>query len=251
MKKLIILIITILAISSTAACSQQNTATPTLDPFQIQTQAVGTFAAGLTQTAIALPTSTPTFTPTPTSTETPTPSPTATSITQILPTTSCNSLTFIKDITIPDNSKLAPGQAFTKTWRVQNSGTCDWEKGFLVKFFSGNAMGGKSITLENTLSPGKELDISIKMTAPSVSGVYTGNWRMTDDSGAFFGDSFKRLRELFVREHGFGRVRFAILVEEIGAGNRIKCVDVRIPQHLREARRDRKAGASKLDCRLK
>ncbi len=183
---LIIILVSVLA----AACAKPEDLPPTPDPIQIQTQAVGTFAAGLTQTAAAMPTATPTQTPSPTATETPTPSPTSTISALILPTSSCNALTFVKDITIPDNTKINPGQTFTKTWRVKNSGTCDWEKDYLVKFFSGNAMDGKSVAVSGVVPPGKELDISIAMIAPTKSGVYTGNWRMTDETGAFFGDSF-------------------------------------------------------------
>lgn len=172
------------------ACSKPTSATPTLDPGLIQTYAVATFSIGLTQTALAQPTSTETPTPSPSPSPTSSPTPSPTSVLVVLPTTSCNALTFINDVTIPDNTKMTPGQTFTKTWRVKNSGTCDWEDGFQVKFFSGSAMSGKTFTLPTTVEAGKQLDISISMTAPVNTGIYTGNWRMTDDSGRFFGDSF-------------------------------------------------------------
>jgi hypothetical protein len=173
-----------------SACSKPTNATPTLDPVLIRTQAVATFSIGLTQTALAQPTATPTETPSPTPTETSTPAPSSTTSLVILPTSSCNVLSFVSDVNIPDNSKMAPDQKFTKTWRVKNSGTCDWEEDFQVKFFSGNAMGGKSIALGKTVAPGQEVNLSVNLIAPTAIGVYTGNWRMTDDSGAFFGDSF-------------------------------------------------------------
>ena len=172
------------------ACSKQESATPTLDPVLIQTQAVATFAAGLTQTSLAQPTATSTLTPSPSPTETATPTVTPTPAPVILPTNSCNVLTFISDVNIPDNSKLAPGQIFTKTWRVENSGDCAWEEDYQVRFFSGDTMGGKTLTLGKIVDPGDEVNLSINLTAPLIIGAYTSNWRMTDDTGAFFGDSF-------------------------------------------------------------
>jgi uncharacterized protein affecting Mg2+/Co2+ transport len=185
------LLITIAGISLLlGACSKPTSTTPTLDPGVIQTRAVATFSIGLTQTALVQPTATYTVTPSPspTATNTPTASPTLAQV--VLPTSSCYVLTFMTDVTIPDNTKMTPGQVFTKTWRVKNSGTCDWEEGFQVKNVSGSTMSGKSYTLPKAVEPGKQVDISIEMTAPANAGAYTGNWRMATDSGSFFGDSF-------------------------------------------------------------
>lgn len=156
----------------------------------IETLAAATFSIGLTQTALAQPTATYTVTPSPspTATNSPTASPTMAQV--VLPTSSCYALTFMTDVTIPGNTKMTPGQSFTKTWRVVNSGTCDWEEGFQVKNVSGSTMRGKSYTLPKAVEPGKQVDISIEMTAPANAGAYTGNWRMATDSGSFFGDSF-------------------------------------------------------------
>ena len=113
------------------ACSfKTESSTPTLSAEQVQTQAVATFAFGLTQTALALPTSTQTPTNTSTPTETSTPVPPQATSTSVLPTDSCYSLTFLSDVTIPDNTEMTPGDQFTKTWRVKNSGSCVWDAGF-------------------------------------------------------------------------------------------------------------------------
>ncbi len=172
------------------ACSRSTEATPTLDPGLIETRAVATFSIGLTQTALAQPTATYTLTPSPSPTATSTPTASATIAQVVLPTSSCYVLSFMTDVTIPDNTKLNPGEQFTKTWRVKNSGTCDWEEGFQVKNVSGNALSGKTYTLAKVIEPGEQVDISIAMTAPTIAGAYTGNWRMATDSGSFFGDSF-------------------------------------------------------------
>jgi hypothetical protein len=155
--------------------------TPTISVEAIRTSAVATFSAGLTQTAIAMPTITPTNTPVPILTATPTKTSGAG-----IPTGTCYWLTMVKDVTIPDNTPMNPGQTFTKTWLVRNTGSCAWEAGFKLAFASGDAMGGTTFVLQKPVSPGAETELSIPMTAPNKDG--TGNWRMATTSGTFFGD---------------------------------------------------------------
>lgn len=160
--------------------------TPTVGPEVIQTAAVGTFAAGLTQTAIFLPTGTATNTSTPSST----PPATATRVPQFAasPTAICYGLTGLKDVTIPDNAPMVAGQAFVKTWLVSNSGTCTWDSGFKLVFTSGDAMGGATLVLDKAVAPGAQVELSVPMTAPNKTGLVRGNWRMSTTTGVLFGD---------------------------------------------------------------
>jgi len=165
-------------------------ATPTLSAEMIETQAVATFAAGLTQTALILPTETATPTHTPTATASPTSmqgSPTAASA-GIAPTASCYGMAFVADVTVPDKTAMTPGQKFTKTWRVRNNGSCAWPVGSKLAFTGGEAMGGSALTLEDVVDAGDDVELSVAMTAPGTSGSYRGNWRMANPSGAYFGD---------------------------------------------------------------
>jgi len=178
-----------------SACGSKDTdATPTFSVELAQTLAVATFSSAQTQTALAMPTNTST------PTTTPSPIPTITlSITRtsgappasgvvIQPTSSCNSMAFVSDVTIPDNTNMKPGQKFTKTWRVRNNGTCAWEAGFKLNFIGGDAMGGTTLTLDKAISPGSETELSVPMTAPNTSGTHRSNWRMATAAGANFGD---------------------------------------------------------------
>ena len=175
-----------------AACgSGIEEAAVTLTVEVIQTEAVATFSAGLTATAVAMPSSTPTQTETPTPIATSTIAPTntaAATATATLPEASCYGLTFVSDVTIPDDTTMAPSQTFTKTWRVRNSGSCAWQVGFDLNFTGGEAMGGSSVSLAIAVQPGAEVDLSVPLTAPTTAGTYRGNWRMTDAGEAFFGD---------------------------------------------------------------
>ncbi len=181
------------ALSACGPGDADGTPTPTLSVEEVQTFAVGTFASQLTETAVAMPTSTPTptVTPSPTMTNTPTRTPTSgTPFAPIgsLPTSSCNSMAYVSDVNIPDNTTMTPGQAFTKTWRVKNNGTCVWEAGFKFNFVGGDAMGGSALVLDKPVSPGAEVELSVAMTAPSTPGNSRSTWRMSTATGTFFGD---------------------------------------------------------------
>jgi len=178
-----------------SACGSKDTdATPTFSVELAQTLAVATFSSAQTQTALAMPTNTATPTTTPSPIPTITLSVTRTSGAPpasgvvIQPTASCNSMAFVSDVTIPDNTNMKPGQKFTKTWRVRNNGTCAWEAGFKLNFIGGDAMGGATLTLDKAVSPGVETELSVPMTAPNTSGTHRSNWRMVTSAGANFGD---------------------------------------------------------------
>ena len=177
-------------LSLTACGASTPEPTPTIDVAPIQTDAVSTFAAGLTQTAFLKPTETPTITPTVTATSASTPSlgTTVPPAGGIVPPASCYGLIFRQDVTIPDNTAMVPGQTFTKTWKVRNSGTCAWDSNFKLTSTGGDAMGATAKTLGQSVAPGAEIDISIPMTAPNKTGSVRGNWRMASAAGAFFGD---------------------------------------------------------------
>ena len=178
-----------------ASCGSGNVpeATPTLGVDQIQTFAVSTFSAALTGTALVAPSDTPVAT----LTQVPTFQPLATNTGAAVgglgtpvsvATASCYGLTFVSDVSIPDNTQMSPGKTFTKTWKVQNSGSCAWDAGFKFQSTGGDAMGATAFTLPASVASGATYDISVPMTAPNTTGTVRGNWRMATASGQLFGD---------------------------------------------------------------
>ena len=198
-----------------SCAGQAPEATPTPDIGSILTQSVGTFAAAFfeTQTALVPPaTPTPLDTPTPLPTTTPlalpSPLPSATIIyytaivypsvtptgTQYTPTANpatlasgCNNLSLISDVTIPSGTEMKPEQAFTKTWKVANTGTCDWTLSYRVVFVSGTDMGAAESRPRNIIAPGKWTQLDVQMVAPKKPGTYTGYWKLADGAGKIFG----------------------------------------------------------------
>ncbi len=97
-----------------------------------------------------------------------------------------NEALFIADITIPDDTALSAGEAFVKTWRIQNSGTCIWNTSYKLVFSSGEQMNSAlSIPLSET-PPDETIDISIDLIAPSSNGSYTGIYQFQNAQGEVF-----------------------------------------------------------------
>ncbi|GJQ51564.1 MAG: hypothetical protein HKUEN02_04110 [Anaerolineaceae bacterium] len=192
-KQLIIVGLCALLIASCGGGEATATPTNTLSVDEIQALAIETFSAALTQTALAAPSETP-F---PTLTASATFAPLATITSAALPLASatmsggvnaCYRMTYASDVTIKDNAAMEPGQSFTKTWKVLNSGTCAWDAGFKFAFVGGEQMSGATYTFPAPVSAGAVVDISVDMVAPTKSGTLRGNWRMQTANGQFFGD---------------------------------------------------------------
>ncbi len=92
------------------------------------------------------------------------------------------------DITIPDGTVFAPGEPFTKVWRIINRGNCTWTEDYRLVWFSGTqlaALDGQ--TLPREVKPGESVDISLEMKAPDKEGSYQGNWKLANANQELFG----------------------------------------------------------------
>ena len=165
-----------------SACNlPSNAATPTDQANALFTAAALTVQAQQTKPATF---STPTL-PISVATNTPLSLPTLPAATQppaASATAVCDQAQFVRDITIPDGSQIAPGATFTKTWRLRNAGVCTWS-GYSLVFDSGDQMGATSPQSIGTVSPGQEVDLSVNFTAPLSSGSYRSYWRIRNSGG--------------------------------------------------------------------
>lgn len=166
-----------------SACTTAATANPTVDVGPIETMAVQTIVAEITETAIAEETQNapsptpevPTETPTPEVTNTPAP---------------CADAAWVRDVTIADGTTMQPGETFVKTWAVKNTGSCTWRDSFYLIFGYGDKMGGTEVALSSDVEPGQETNLSITLTAPQKAGNYFGWWRLKNEWGVPFGEFF-------------------------------------------------------------
>ena len=150
-----------------------------------QPDSAATLQAIVSQTMVAMTQSAPTATPTlflPSATPVP---PTKTAVPTAI--TYCDWAMFIKDVSIPDGTLLSPGEVFTKTWRLQNRGTCTWNPDYDVVFYGGAQMSGTTMQIPGYVAPGQTVDVTVTFTAPSAPGHYAGYWLLRNSSGALFG----------------------------------------------------------------
>jgi len=200
-----------------SACGGAPAAAPTSQLDIILTEGVKTMVASYfeTQTALApvatatqpSPTITPSpaYTPTgflnplPTLTSTflwyPTiavsPTVTGTPPTATLPAggSGCNNLYLIAELYPGGSNEMQPGEAFIMTWKVHNSGTCEWKAYYRITFVSGQDFDPYIVNLGRTYEIGKNPELSVQMDAPRRTGTFTAHFRMSDGNGNLFGST--------------------------------------------------------------
>lgn len=102
------------------------------------------------------------------------------------PPTCVISSRFVADVTIPDGTVFTPNAVFTKTWRVQNNGTCAWENTGIA-FVNGTQMAASGLYPVPVTQPGQTADLVVPMAAPANYGAYQATWRMRSPDGQLFG----------------------------------------------------------------
>ena len=112
---------------------------------------------------------------------------------QTLPssTPSCtNDLTFIEDLTIPDQTVVSPGVTLDKRWQVENSGSCNWDERYRIKLITETNLATPS---EQALYParsGTQATIRVLFIAPSEPGTHRSAWQAFSPLGEPFGEPF-------------------------------------------------------------
>jgi len=121
-----------------------------------------------TKQALTVPTQIlPTSTPEPSTTTTP----------GALTSTCRDSAILVEDVTYPDNTRVDVGESFTKTWKLQNAGTCTWA-GYRVVFVDGDRMGSPDSVSVPETDRSKAVDVSVELVAPESDGTYRGNFEL-------------------------------------------------------------------------
>lgn len=153
-----------------SACAPQ--ATPT--PFRPPTQPQPTQILATTTPIPAIFTSPPT-----TSTAT---------ITLTVPGSCTNNLSFLDDITIEDNTPVLPNSIVDKQWLVENSGTCNWDSTYRLKWIGGDPLGVEQEQVIFPARAGTQITIRILFAAPAAEGTYESAWQAYGPDGNAFGD---------------------------------------------------------------
>ena len=165
-------LISIFLIFLTTACSSAPTATPFIPP---------TNQALLIEPTLI-------FVPTPAATVENIEIPLPTIIPTIDQSACVNNLTFIEDVTVPDNSFASFGSSIDKQWLVENSGTCNWNSAYRLRHIGGAVLGASEEIALFPARSGTQTTIRIIFTAPFEEGVYESAWQAFDPNGFPFGD---------------------------------------------------------------
>jgi hypothetical protein len=85
-------------------------------------------------------------------------------------------------VTVPDNTRLAAGEKFTKTWKLQNTGSCTWTD-YSIAFVAGDKLDApESVPVPET-EMSSTVEVSIDLVAPPEDGAYTGNFELRNAEG--------------------------------------------------------------------
>ena len=127
---------------------------------------------------------------------------------------------FLADVTIPDGTKMQPGQEFEKKWRVRNTGTSTWTDAYRLAFVSGDQMGAPDevALLRTPIAPGEVLELAVTLTAPTAVGTHRSLWRLKGADGIFPDDVYAEIEVEGTAE---------------GVNNAVYVADVTIPDGTR------------------
>jgi hypothetical protein len=97
----------------------------------------------------------------------------------------CNNLAFIRDVNVPAGTVFEKNREFTKTWKVQNTGTCDWMFQYSLVLVGGDAFGGVTTKIQKRVPVSSWSELTVDLKAPKKPGTYTSYWRLSNGQSLF------------------------------------------------------------------
>jgi hypothetical protein len=86
--------------------------------------------------------------------------------------------------TILDNTLMARGQTFVKSWTLRNTGTTSWGAGYSLAYVSGSAgCSHNAIPVTGSIASGGTYTFSTPCVAPTGTGTFREDWRFVGPSG--------------------------------------------------------------------
>jgi murein DD-endopeptidase MepM/ murein hydrolase activator NlpD len=79
---------------------------------------------------------------------------------------------------------MNPGQNFTKTWTIKNTGTTTWNSSYKLRYVSGQLSERyDDVPINGTVAPNQTYTFSVPMKAPDAAGTYREDWKVVNPSG--------------------------------------------------------------------
>jgi hypothetical protein len=95
---------------------------------------------------------------------------------------------FLEDLSIPDGTRVVPGEEIDKRWSVRNTGTCDWGPGYRLVRTSTDGLGGPHDIPLYPARSGTDAVWQVIFTAPDQPGDYVSEWQAETPEGVRFGE---------------------------------------------------------------
>jgi hypothetical protein len=104
----------------------------------------------------------------------------------------CDDSAYVSETEPSAWAQFKAGVNFSKSWTLQNTGTCPWINSFRFVFVGGDRMGGRDIPITRTVDfviVGHTHTFTINFQAPRIAGHYQGIWQMKNPDNIEFGRS--------------------------------------------------------------
>jgi hypothetical protein len=103
----------------------------------------------------------------------------------------CSNNALVETVNLIEGCCVRSGEKIDFTWRVKNTGSCDWDSRYKLVFVGGDRMeiAAEFVMPEVISAEGQEtVDFPAHLRAPEASGIYEGFWRMEGPDGVRFGN---------------------------------------------------------------
>ncbi|VAH33359.1 unnamed protein product [Triticum turgidum subsp. durum] len=138
---------------------------------------------------------------------------------------------FVKDLTVPDGTRMAPSTPFRKIWCMLNNGNIIWPYGTHLAWVGGDQFARQSLVKlaipEAGFPLNGEIDVCVDFVSPAKPGRYISYWRLTSPDLQKFGQQVWVLIEVFTPPS-----LAPLLVEEpvqASGDNQTAAIDLNLP----------------------
>lgn len=94
---------------------------------------------------------------------------------------------YLSDVTFPDGTMTLPKTTFTKSWYIQNIGTCNLDNRYKLVYVSGDKVGTAEefplFPSAKLLKPGESAVVSVQITAPENVSTFSTYWALKTPDG--------------------------------------------------------------------
>lgn len=127
-------------------------------------------------------------------------------------------VSFLANVTVPDNLEVLPGASFEKVWALQNAGNRVWDDRSVLHHSPGGCSASEELRAPAQslpfprAFPGEVFVLRTRMTAPTMPGTYLSAWRYQQANGTQVFPGLPGMR---------AQIRVATPAADIGSGLRL------------------------------